>query len=446
MSDWVPTPPPSSDLGDHEVVIEGTHLLGKRIALLVTGGIAAMKAPMVARALRRQGAQVTAFLSEEGARYVAVDALAWSCNRPVVTALSSRAEHLSDLEQFDAYLVAPATYNTINKMACGIADGLVTATLASALGRMERGDCSVIVAPTMHGSMHTTILAKNVRLLADLGVNMVPPRDDQGKHNLPDEGVLVSAVCRALSRSPLKGRPVLVTGGPIPAQLDDVRQLSNPFTGGLSVAIAAELTLRGADVNFILGTGSAVAPSWLGYKRVNGITEYREAVMSDLRESEQRVHAGGSGGFAAAVLSAGVADFAPSVRASGKVATDSGWQVDLVPTAKVIDEVRGAFPQLCLVGFKYTVGVPLSDTLRIARARMLGWDAVVANRGEDMSPNTHSAWLIDGSACSSGTSTEPTPLQGRAAIAAGIADFLESRSQAAAVTRQVMASAARNGA
>ena len=193
-------PPTASDLGDHEVPRDGDLLDGVRVALLVTGGIAAFKAPMVAHALRRQGAAVTAFVTTEGLRYVAREALEWACDRPVVVDLTAGAEHLSDSAPFDLYLVAPATYSVIGKVANGIADTPVTATLASAIGRMERGLASVLLAPTMHGSMHNSILVANLRALNAIGCTVVPPRDAYGKHNLPDERTLVDA-CVAAQRS-----------------------------------------------------------------------------------------------------------------------------------------------------------------------------------------------------------------------------------------------------
>lgn len=194
-------PPTPSDLGDREVPRDGSRLQGVRVALLVTGGIAAFKAPMIARALRRQGAQVTAFCSEEALRYVTQDAMEWSTTNPVVVRLSAHAEHLSDAAPFDAYLVAPATAATIARMACGLAEGVVGATLASAIGRMERGQARVLVAPTMHGTMHTSILVENLEKLHRIGVRVIPPRDAYGKHNLPDEATLVQEVCAAMESS-----------------------------------------------------------------------------------------------------------------------------------------------------------------------------------------------------------------------------------------------------
>jgi phosphopantothenoylcysteine decarboxylase/phosphopantothenate--cysteine ligase len=94
--DWSFTPPASAALGDHDVPLLSSHLKGKRIALLVGAGIAAMKAPLLARALRRRGAQVTAFCSPEALRYVGLEALEWACEQPVIRDLSWRAEHLSE--------------------------------------------------------------------------------------------------------------------------------------------------------------------------------------------------------------------------------------------------------------------------------------------------------------------------------------------------------------
>lgn len=197
-------PPTPSDLGDHEVPRDGDRLEGVRVALLVTGGIAAFRAPILARALRRQGATVTAFATTEALRYVAREALSWACDRPVVVDLTADAEHLSDSAPFDLYLVAPATYSVIGKCAHGIADTPVTATLASAIGRMERGHAAVVFAPTMHGSMHTSILVSNLRTLASVGCTIVPPRDAYGKHNLPEEPVLVDACAAALQAVSLR--------------------------------------------------------------------------------------------------------------------------------------------------------------------------------------------------------------------------------------------------
>lgn len=417
MTDWDFSPPPPSELADRDVPLDGEHLAGKRVALLVTGGIAAYRTPILARNLRRQGAEVVVFASGEGLRYVARDTLEWASRNPVVDRLTAGAEHLSDEARFDAFLVAPATYNTLNKMALGVADSAVTAALASALGRMEQGRAVVLVAPTMHGSLHTSILTESLRRLAAMGVRVVPPREDYGKHNIPPEEVLVAEVCREASGSALRGQPVLVTGGPTPVAIDGVRRITNRFSGRLGVRIAEELYLRGADVRLIHGQGAVQPPAHLPVTLIKSYDEYREQVAAEV---ERRGHRFG-------VFTAAVADYRPTEVRPGKTRSgEERWRLELVPTAKVIREVRKRFPELHMVVFKLEEGVEGDELFRIARGRLEeGYQAVVANRGEEMGPGDEQvAYLL---AAEGG---EPRRLVGKPGIARGVAEHLEAAVEA----------------
>ena len=413
MSDWDYSAPPASSLGDHDVPLEGEHLKGRRVALLVTGGIAAIKAPFIARALRRQGADVVAFASSEGLRYVAQEALEWSTTHAVVTRLTPAAEHLSDAAPFDAYLVAPATYNTINKLRQGVADTVVTAALASALGRMEQGGARLLIAPTMHGSLHTSVLVESMKALAAMGARIIPPREDYGKHNIPDEARLVAEVCRAVSESPLKGRRVLVTGGPTPTPIDSVRRITNRFSGKLGITVAEELYLRGAQALLIHAGGVTRPPDYLPHRLAETFDDYVALVMGALEEDE----------FEAGVFTAAVADYRPEEVREGK--TPSGGalkQISLVPTPKVIKGVREAYPQLTMVTFKFEEGMSHEELMDVARRRLEdGSQAVVANRGEEArEAEEQVAYLVTPDA-------EEVRLVGKPAIARGIADWLEGQ-------------------
>ncbi len=415
--EWDLSPPIESPLGDHDVPALGDELAGKHVAMLVCGGIAAMKTPLVARALRKRGAAVTAFASPEALRYVAEDALAWSTDRPVVTRLSANAEHLSDARPFDAYVLPQATYNTINKIAQGIADSVVTTPMASALGRLARGRTSVLIAPTMHGTMHNDILSASLARLRDLGVRLIAPRPGYGKHNIPDEPVLVAEVCRAIAAgtggSPLAGQRILVTGGPTPVPIDGVRRIVTRFTGKLGVAIAETLYLRGADVSFILGGGAHPAPTWLPHAIALTYDDYRAQVHANL----------GAGGVLAGIFAAAVADYRPSEVLPGKTPSGQSFPIELVPTAKVIDEVRASHSELLMVTFKYQEGVSHDELMAIARARLEHSEIVVANRGEEMGTgDSHIAWLLD-------RGGEPERLDGKPAIARAIARRLEDRAR-----------------
>ncbi len=407
--DWSFQPPASPAIGDHDVPLVSRHLEGKAIALLVGAGIAAMKAPLLARALRRRGAEVTAFGTPETLRYVGAEALAWSTCRPLVGELTWRAEHLSDGKAFAAYLVAPATYNTIGKAAHGIADTVITAALASALGRLARGETAVLMAPTLHGSMHNGLLEANCRQLAALGVRFVPPRDAYGKHNLPEEELLVAAVCRAVSRSSLLGRRMLVTGGPTPVPIDGVRRITNRFRGQLGAAIHEELLRRGADSRLVLGDGGWRPAEWLPAVGIAPTYDaYKALVMAEMEA-----------GAEAAVLSAAVADYRPREVVAGKIASGRPeWRLELEPTEKVIEAVAAAAPGRPIVSFKYMEGVSHEDLMAEARRRLARHALVVANRGEEITDALQVAWIV--------SATGEHRVEGKATIAAAIADGLET--------------------
>lgn len=375
MKPWNFTPPPASELGDHEVPLHGTHLQGKRIALLITGSIAALKAPLLARELRREGAEVTAFTSTEALRYTTLDSLEWSSTHPVITKLTAAAEHLSDEDPFDVYVVAPATYNTINKMRYGIADGVITSTLASALGKLEQGQTQILIVPTMHGSLHNRILTESLQQLHHWGVEIMPPKEAYGKHNLPDLRSIVTTVSRLVSSSPLKGIPILVTGGPTPVPIDNIRRITNRFRGTLSLKITEELYLRGAEVQLILGMGGDTPPSYFPCEIAQTYEHYAQLVLDHLQQYP----------YVFGIFSAAVADYQPERVLPGKIPSGGALHsLKLVPTGKVIERVRTEFPDLYMVTFKYQEDVTHKELIDIAQKRLeQGYNAVVANRGEE---------------------------------------------------------------
>ncbi len=407
LFDWNYSPPQSSPIGDHDVLPESSHLAGKRIALLVCGGIAAMKTPQLARALRRRGAEVVAFCSDEALHYVGREALEWATCQPLITRLTWRAEHLSDATPFDAYLVAPATYNTIGKIAAGIADTVITAAVASALGRMKQGATRVLIAPTMHGSMHHDILVENCRKLAAMGVSVLAPRDDYGKHNLPDEQSLVAAVCRAVSKSPLAGKRVLVTAGPTPVPIDGVRRILNRFRGKLGALIHEDLLLRGADSTLVLGDGAWRPARWMPVEIAATYDDYKTKVLA---------HAATGPDFG--VFSAGVADYRPKQQAEGKIPSGrTDLKLDLEPTEKIIDLACAAAPGMFTVSFKYQEGLSREELLAIARKRLTQFPVVVANRGEEINGDQQAAYIV--------TRESEIRVEGKREIAAAICDLME---------------------
>ncbi|MEM9244703.1 MAG: phosphopantothenoylcysteine decarboxylase, partial [Cyanobacteria bacterium P01_F01_bin.153] len=192
---------------------------------------------------------------------------------------------------------------------------------------------------------------------------------------------------------------------------DNVRHLTNKFTGRLGMAIAEELYRRGADVHLIHGQGTTTPPSWLPHEIVPTYDAYRHAIHTRLAETPY--HAG--------IFSAAVADYAPETAHPGKLPSGDVLDMALKPTEKVIAQVRQNQPLLTMVTFKYQEQVSHEELMDIARDRLTqGYEAVIANRGEDQGPNGEQiAYLVTNAGASAG-------LIGKTGIARAIADHLET--------------------
>ncbi|MEM1441432.1 MAG: flavoprotein, partial [Verrucomicrobiota bacterium] len=156
---------------DLQVDRVGDRLEGKTIALCVTGGIAAVESVKLIRHLRREGAEVNVYATTEALKFVGRSALEWAAAKPIVVELSGLAEHICTE---DLILVAPATINTVNAIAAGLADNAVTTLIASALGK----ETPVLIAATGHGSLwNNPIFQRNVKELPQTAPNVqfLPP-------------------------------------------------------------------------------------------------------------------------------------------------------------------------------------------------------------------------------------------------------------------------------
>ena len=357
--------------GDRDLVLEGDGLNGRHVSLLVSGGIAAYRSPDLIRALRRQGAQVQVYVTPQAFRFVTKDVLEWCSLSPVIEVLDGRAQHVEDARETDLYLLAPATYSTINKFALGLADNAVTTTLASALGRLERNECKIQVVPTMHGSMVNEVLRTSLERLEQFGVEIVAPRPGAGKANLPDVDALVAGVERSISGlgrgACLAGARVLVTGGPTPVALDDVRVLTNRYSGRTAVGIAESFYRAGADVELLLSGTLIDSPSWIPTRRVSNYSEYKSTCLDCSADL--------------AIFSAAVADYRPKAAVPGKV--NSGLdelRIELEPTEKVLDLWKEKHSESQVVSFKLEADLTDQELLDVARRRLGEQsDAVVAN-------------------------------------------------------------------
>ena len=205
-----------------EVEAKSRRLLGRRIALGVTGSIAAIEAPKIARELLRHGAVVKCYMTPEARRIIHPNAMEFATQEDVVTRLTGRLEHL---EEFDLVLIAPATATTISKIVKGIADTPVTALALSTRAK-------VVIAPAMHDSMYENpIFKENMERLKALGYRLVDPRFQESRAKLAGIDGIVDACIAELTERELEGKRVLVTAGPTIEYLDPVRILTIKSSG-----------------------------------------------------------------------------------------------------------------------------------------------------------------------------------------------------------------------
>ncbi|MFB6172710.1 MAG: bifunctional phosphopantothenoylcysteine decarboxylase/phosphopantothenate--cysteine ligase CoaBC [Haloarculaceae archaeon] len=311
-------------------------LEGVNVALGVTGSIAAVKTVELAHELRRQGASVRAVTTGSAANIVHPWSLAFATDADVVTEITGAVEHV-DLCGYDgwadAFLVAPATANTVGKIAAAIDDTPVTTCATTALG----AGLPVVVAPAMHEPMydHPGVLDA-LDTLAEWGVSFADPRIEEGKAKIAAEETIVLEVARAAGERPLDGRHVVVTSGATSERVDPVRVLTNRASGRTGRAVARGCYALGADVTLV-HDGPTVP--YADVVQVESAAEMLDAVLDAAPTAD------------ALVSAAAISDYTVE-QASEKIRSGQDLVLELEPTPKLIDTVRESHPDLPIVGFK----------------------------------------------------------------------------------------------
>ncbi|MBT5022446.1 bifunctional phosphopantothenoylcysteine decarboxylase/phosphopantothenate--cysteine ligase CoaBC [Candidatus Woesearchaeota archaeon] len=369
----------------------GNNLDGKNIAMCITGGIAAIESPKIARQLRRYGANVNVFMTPSATEFVGVKAMEWATGRQVVVGLSGLAEHIC-LD--DLVLVAPATLNTVSKISLGLADNPVTTLVASALG----AKVPVYLAPTMHDSLlKNPIFQENLSKLSRYGVDIIEPRYEEGKAKIASTEDIVVSVMRRLSDSKLKGKKILINAGPTHGKIDRVRYIGNRSSGELGVLLAKELHSKGADVKLVYGPGNFKVPDYINVDHVETPDEMLDAMKKYVAESEQ------SGGVDSVIYAAAVLDYVPSEFIDKKVRSGGDFKVSFKKTDKIIGEMRreieksgNAGKKPFQVTFKLESGSTESEFKEKIYSELLKNHSylVVANLLENVSHESHKATIV----------------------------------------------------
>ena len=354
-------------------------LSGKRILLIISGGIAAYKALELIRRLRERGAAVTPVLTASAREFVtplSVSALAGEKVYTDLFDLTDEAEmgHIQLSRVADLVLVAPATADLMAKMAQGFAGDLASTLLLAT-------DTPVMITPAMNVRMwEHPATQRNLETLKGDGVTVIGPDagdmacGEYGPGRLVEVPQIVAAVERALADGPLKGRRVLVTSGPTHEPIDPVRYIANRSSGAQGTAIAEAMRDLGAEVVFVTGPAEKARPTGVEVIEVESALEMRAAVLGALP-------------VAAGVFAAAVADWRVAQASSSKIKKQAGRLpvLEFSENPDILAEVSalgGERPDL-VVGFAAETDDVVANAT--AKRQRKGCDWIVAN---DVSPAT----------------------------------------------------------
>jgi phosphopantothenoylcysteine decarboxylase/phosphopantothenate--cysteine ligase len=388
------------------------------IALGVCGGIGAYKAVEVVRGLQKRGHDVAAIMTRSARRFVGPVTFEAITRRRVITdqfapGANADIEHIALATDAKLLLVAPATANVIGKFAHGIADDFLTSLYLATRA-------PVLMAPAMNTQMldHDAVRA-NMAALRARGIRFVDPGEGYlacgwvGKGRLAEPEDVVEAADAMLRPSgSLLGKLVVVTAGPTYEDIDDVRYIGNRSSGKMGYAVAAEAARRGARVVLVSGPSALETPANVELLHVRSAAEMHAAVLTYAARA------------AVVVMAAAVADYAPRLRAEGKLEkTDAPMSLDLVRTPDILADLGAAKSNSgpVLVGFAAEAG----DPVRRAREKLerKHADMIVAN---DIS-RSDAGFDADSNAVTLVTANgdEPVALAPKAQIAGVILDRAE---------------------
>ena len=307
------------------------------IVLGVTGSIAAVRSFELCRELRRKGFEVQVVMSGWGRQLVSEESMEFASGKSVISKLTGNIEHVKlfgKKGKASLLLIAPATANTISKIAMGIDDTPVTTMATVAIGAGK----PVLLAPAMHKPMYEhPIVLENLKKLETRGVRMIAPLEEDGKAKLASIGKIVFEVERALSRNKFAGKKIVVASGAIQEKIDDVRVITNHSTGELGTELALELKRQKGNVKII---GNKLGAEFLDFERADFADELEEKVLSELARGAEYFF-----------CPAAIPDFELK-KTPGKMDSIKTVTLDLKPRAKLIETVRKKFPHIKIVAFK----------------------------------------------------------------------------------------------
>lgn len=388
-------------------------LKNKKILLGVTGGIAAYKSCELIRLYQKQGADVKVIMSEAATKFVApLTFAALSHHEVEITMFDDSIKHIELAQWADILVIAPATANTIAKIACGIADNLLTNIILAAT-------CPKLVAPAMNVNMYENATTrKNIHKLVQLGIQTIGPDSgyqacgDMGKGRLASLDQILDATVKILKKS--NNRKIVITAGPTQEPLDPVRFITNHSSGKMGYALAQAAAEKGYTVKLVSGPTNIPVPSAVEIIKVKTASDMLNAVLHEIEDSDIFI------GCAA------VADFRSKVISRNKIKKTDDTEsliLELVKNPDIIKEVANLHKT-------FTVGFAAETTnvVEYAKSKLVkkDLDLIIANDVSDSSigfnsdQNRVSLVFKD-------LSTEDLPLMNKQDLARVLIDKIESQ-------------------
>ncbi len=387
-------------------------LEGKTVVLGITGSIAAYKAADLASQLTQAGAKVEVIMTEAATEFITPLTFRNIIGRPVVTKMFELAsefsvEHVALAEAADVVVIAPATANTIAKLAAGIADDMLCSTVLAT-------KAPIIVAPAMHAAMYENqITQENLAKLQARDFTIVGPAygrlasGGMGQGRLVDVSEILGTICQMLGRSgDLVGKKIVVTAGGTQEPVDPVRCLTNRSSGKMGYALAEAARDRGAQVVLVSAPSALAKPVGVDVVNVGTAQEMYEAVKKAVDKAD------------ALIMAAAVADYRPKKVSKSKIKRQqvSTLTLELERTPDILGEVKGKFLR---VGFAAESENLVANAKEKLQKKQL--DLIVANditaRGSGIGADTNRVVIID-----RGGKVEELPLLPKRQVADRILD------------------------
>ena len=293
-------------------------LKGKCVVLAVTGSIAAYKIANLASMLKKQHCDVHVLMTENATNFInPITFETLTGNKCLIDTFDRNfqfsVEHVALAKRAQVVMIAPASANVIGKLACGIADDMLTTTIMAC-------KCKKFISPAMNVNMYESpIVQDNLDRLRRFDYEVIEPANgylacgDTGAGKMPEPEVLYQYILREIAmEKDLKGKKVLVTAGPTQEKIDPVRYISNHSTGKMGYAIAKVCMLRGAEVTLVTGKTSIAPPPFVKVVPIVSAQDMFEAVTTRADEQDLIIKA------------AAVADYRPSVTSDEKIKKKDG--------------------------------------------------------------------------------------------------------------------------